>query len=259
MSQSFLPIKKLGDEPFASILGYPLATKRQLTSRITELAKLGISSVSFEGDTKLGKLDVLGKGYVGIVVLAKKRSKKGPLALKIRRIDSQRQNLKAEAQLLQKANDVGVGPTFYTNSKNFLVMEYLDGKKIGEYINNISQKKVSSHSIKKLKRTVRKVLEDCYKLDCAGLDHGELSSMSKHVIVNDVKATIIDFESSSTQRRVSNVTSATQGMFIGSGIAKKIRKIYKLPTKNKIIKSLQQYKQNPTQKTFDSILETLKL
>ena len=61
----------------------------------------------------------------------------------------------------------------------------------------------------KLKKTVKKVLEDCYRLDQLGLDHGELSNISKHVIVGK-KTTLIDFESSSTNRRVSNVTSACQ-------------------------------------------------
>ena len=90
-------------------------------------------------------------------------------------------------------------------------------------------------SASKLKSVIKKTLEDCYNLDKIGLDHGELSSISKHVIVGKSKTTIIDFESSSTKRRVSNVTSATQGIFIGSGISKSIKKIYKIPSKEKLL------------------------
>jgi len=76
MQLSFIPIKKLDNEPYASILGYPKSTKSQVKSRIKELKKLGIISVAFHGKLNLGPVNVLGKGYVGIVVLAKNKNKK---------------------------------------------------------------------------------------------------------------------------------------------------------------------------------------
>ena len=82
-------------------------------------------------------------------------------------------------------------------------MEYLDGIKISQWINTLK----GVGSVKKLKNTLRKILEDCYRLDEIGFDHGELSNISKHVIVGEENSTIIDFESSSTNRRPSNVTS----------------------------------------------------
>jgi putative serine/threonine protein kinase len=102
-------------------------------------------------------------------------------------------------------------------------------------------------------------LEDCYKLDQLNFDHGELSNISKHVIIGKTKSTLIDFESSSTKRRPSNITSITQAIFIGSGIAKKVQKIYKNPSKDKIIEGLKQYKQEKTQENFDVLLKILKL
>lgn len=252
MQQSFHPISIFSSEPYSRIIAYPNPTKRQITTRLSELKKLGITKVSFQGPTKIESLDVLGKGYVGVVVLAKKNSK--TVALKIRRLDSQRENMKNEANLLKLANKVGVGPKIVTVSKNFLVMEYLDGEKIGKWIMDLKPK----GTIKKLKLNMKKILEDCYKLDKNGFDHGELSSISKHVIIGK-KITLIDFESSSTKRRVSNVTSATQGIFIGSGISKKINQIYKLPRKDKIISTLRNYKNNQSKESFSKILEVLKL
>ncbi len=90
-------------------------------------------------------------------------------------------------------------------------------------------------------------------------DHGELSNISKHVIVGKTKSTLIDFESSSTKRRPSNVTSITQAIFIGSGIANKTQKIYKNPPKEKIIENLKQYKQEKTRENFEKLLKILKL
>src|SRR3990170_2681502 len=117
MRQSFLSISKLSEKPYAIIIGYPKATKKQV---------------------KLGSINVLGKGYVGIVVLAKKQKKK--VAVKIRRTDSQRKEMQSEAKLLKIANSVGVGPCLIDSSKNLMIMEYLDGKKIGMWIKELKGK-----------------------------------------------------------------------------------------------------------------------
>ena len=253
MALSFISIEKFSEKPFSDILGYPAATKRQLNARIKELEKLGIKSISLNGPTSLGKLEILGKGYVGVVVLAKKGNKK--VALKIRRMDSQRKDMKNEAHLLKLVNSVEVGPKMLAVSKNFLVMEYLDGIKISDWIYSLKGKGVT----KILKSKIKTVLVDCYKLDQIGLDHGELSNISKHVIIEKKKSTLIDFESSSTQRRTSNVTSATQAIFIGSGIAKKVQRIYKNPSKEEIIKVLKKYKNEKTLENFNNLLKVMKL
>ena len=249
----FLPLDKLSQEPYSTIIGYPKATKKQIKTRIIELKKLGIRDVSFQGQTKIGSLNILGKGYVGVVVLSRIKNKL--VAVKIRRTDASRINMVKEAKFLKIANKAGVGPLLLAMSKNFIIMEYLDGKKIGEWVNELKSKR----DIKLLKSIMQKILEDCYSLDVIGLDHGELSTISKHVVIGKPKTTIIDYESASTQRRVSNVTSATQAICIGSGISKIVRKIYRMPSKNKIIKILRSYKQEQNRQNFEKILEILKL
>ena len=249
----FLPLDKLSQEPYSTIIGYPKATKKQIKTRIIELKKLGIRDVSFQGQTKIGSLNILGKGYVGVVVLSRIKNKL--VAVKIRRTDASRINMVKEAKFLKIANKAGVGPLLLAMSKNFIIMEYLDGKKISEWVNELKSKQ----DIKLLKSIMQKILEDCYSLDVIGLDHGELSTISKHVVIGKSKTTIIDYESASTQRRVSNVTSATQAICIGSGISKIVRKIYRMPSKNKIIKILRSYKQEQNRQNFEKILEVLKL
>ncbi len=253
MALSFISIKKFSQEPYSHVLGYPKATNRQIQSRIKELEKLKIKSICFIGPTTLGKLAILGKGYVGVVVLAKKNNKQ--VAIKIRRTDSQRRNMNAEADLLKLVNSVKVGPKMIDVSRNFLVMEYLDGIKIGQWVEKLK----GVGSTKKLKSTIKKILEDCYRLDQINFDHGELSNISKHVIIGKTKTSLIDFESSSTKRRPSNVTSITQAIFIGSGIAKQVQLIYKNPSKEKIIDALKYYKQEKSEESFENLLKTLKL
>ena len=253
MAHSFISIKKFTEEPYSKILGYPNATNRQIKSRINELEKLKIKSICLTGPTTIGNLKILGKGYVGLVVLVKRGNKE--VALKIRRTDSQRENMKNESILLKLVNSVSVGPKMIDVSKNFLVMEYIEGKKFSDWIEMLK----GSGSAKQLKSTIRNVLEDCYRLDQIGFDHGELSNISKHVIVGKNKVVLIDFESSSTKRRPSNVTSITQAFFIGSGIAKHAQRIYKNSSKEKIIFALKSYKQEKTRDNFEKLLKILKL
>ena len=252
MKQSFVKISKITEPPYSDIWVYPKGTKAQIKSRIKELDSLGVESISFQGELQVGTISILGKGYVGIVVLGKIGRKK--VAVKIRRIDSTRKNLKKEAELLKITNQSNVGPKLVAFSKNFLVMECLEGKKIGDWIVGLKEKGSSSQ----LKVVIKKILEDCYSLDRVGLDHGELSNITKHVIVGS-KITIIDFESSSLDRKVSNVTSATQAFYIGSGISKIVGHIYKIPKKEKMISVLRRYKQEQTRDSFEKLLDVLKL
>lgn len=224
------------------------------------MTNLGIRSVSFSGPTTLGRISVLGKGYVGVVILAKNshNNNKQLLAVKIRRMDSSRTHMKHEASLLEIANKTGVGPKLYTFSKNFLVMKYINGQNIVNWLENLK----GANTTARLKYVIRTVLTDCYRLDATSLDHGEISNITKHVIIsaND-KPVLIDFESASVNRRPSNVTSITQAIFISSPIAKKVQRIYKknLPSKDTMISSLREYKNAPNKQTFDALLEKLEL
>jgi len=186
------------------------------------------------------------------VILVKKKKK--VFALKIRRTDSPRKTMKNEAFLLQIANGVNVGPRLIQYSKNFLVMEFIEGGKIIDWVNELNTK-----NSKMLKIIIKKILLDCFYLDQIGLDHGELSVLDKHVLIANKKPTIIDFESSSINRKTSNVSSATQAILIGTGLARIIRKKTDIPRRDKIIKLVRNYKKSKTQESFDQLLFGLKL
>jgi len=95
MKQSFVKISKITEPPYSNIWVYPKGTRAQMKSRIKELKALGVESISFQGELQVGTISILGKGYVGVVVLGKIGRKK--VAVKIRRNDSPRKNLKKEA------------------------------------------------------------------------------------------------------------------------------------------------------------------
>jgi len=95
MNSRLVATSALVDEPYSSILGYPKSSRDELESRVNELESIGVQGILFEGNSKIGKLDVLGKGCVSVVVKAVIDGK--IVALKIRRLDADRESMEREA------------------------------------------------------------------------------------------------------------------------------------------------------------------
>lgn len=246
---SRLEVYELVNEPYSYVLGYPRCSRDELESRVSELKSMDVKGIIFEGSSMIGKLNILGKGCVSVVVKAVLDNR--TVALKIRRLDADRESMEREANFLNIANSVDVGPKLVAMSKNFLVMQLADGEKMVDWIkHDLEDQQVRS--------VARQVLEQCFRLDGIGLDHGELSNLNKHVIVGE-NVTIIDFESASTGRRVANVTAATQCLFIGSAIARTVRSVLKIDSKDAIIHSLKKYKNYVSKENFESLVSVLKL
>lgn len=243
---SAIPIQKLLEQPYATVLCYPRPTKKELTKRVKELQKLNITDISFQGPKQLLNLHMLGKGCVGLVVLAQLHGKKA--ALKIRRVDADRPNMQHEAQMLKQANSTNVGPKLLAASKNFLIMQYLQGQTLEEWLKHHREKT-------RKKKVLREILEQCWRLDQAGLDHGELSYAAKHVIINRKdKPTIVDFETASTNRHPANVTAISQYLFLG-GVRPKTFEIPK--NRLRLIETLRLYKKDRTCQNFEKVLRAL--
>ncbi len=249
INSRLVEVNELVEEPYSYVLGYPKCPRDELGNRVRELKSMDVKGFMFEGSSMIGNLNILGKGCVSVVVKAILDNK--TIALKIRRLDADRESMEREANFLSIANSVDVGPKLVAKSKNFLAMELADGEKMVDWIqHDLEDRQVSS--------VARQVLEQCFRLDSTGLDHGELSNLNKHVIVGE-NVTIIDFESASIQRRVANVTAATQCLFIGSAIARKVRSVLKIDSTDEIIHSLKKYKNDVSKENFESLVRVLKL
>ena len=239
--------EKLSEEPYTSIICYPRPSKVEFKKRLRELQKLGIEALEFSGAKEAFNVSVLGKGCVGIVTIAYRNREK--VALKIRRVDADRAGMQQEAEMLKKANWVHVGPRLLGVSKNFLLMQFIDGDLLSEWLDKRRGKAL-------VRKVLREVLEQCWRLDVAGLDHGELSHAPKHIIVDksDVPF-IVDFETASLNRKPSNVTSICQFLFISGLVAKKVAE--KLGGKNKkaIVEALRRYKNDRARENFENVLE----
>jgi putative serine/threonine protein kinase len=100
-------------------------------------------------------------------------------------------------------------------------------------------------------------LEQCFRLDQAGLDHGELSKAPKHLLVDKLnRVFIVDFETSSVERRVANVTAVCQYLFAGNSSAAKIlTEIFGEKNRLDLIDVLKVYKKNRTLENFEGLVE----
>jgi putative serine/threonine protein kinase len=252
MDTSTMPaVAELVAEPYASVVCYPRARKAELKRRMKELERMGISALEFVGGKQAFNLRVLGKGCVGIVVLAHKN--RHVIALKIRRVDADRTRMQDEAKLLKKANSVQVGPRLLGVSRNFLCMQFIDGELLPRWLNG-------KRSKARIGNVLREILEQCWRLDKVNLDHGELSHAPKHIIVDkEDKSFIVDFESASLGRRPSNVTSICQFLFIGSETAEKIAEKLGATDRKAITEALKRYKKEKTRENFCKVLDVCAL
>jgi putative serine/threonine protein kinase len=241
-------LNQLPEEQYGRVICYPRYDQRELRCRVKELKKLGVKAVEFAGGKTAFDVPVLGKGCVGIVIVA--LTDRGRVALKVRRVDADRAGMQHEAEMLRRANAVGVGPRLLGTTKNFLLMEFVEGTLLPQWVEMLEGRGTRS----RIRRVLRDVLEQCWRLDESGLDHGELSRAPKHIIVNsNDEPCLVDFETASLHRRVSNVTSICQYLFIGSQAAKTIKKKLGEINREDLIKALKVYKQQRTRENFEKI------
>jgi len=251
-SGEVVSLKALREMKHCKILCYPRCEQEELERRLEELERLGVHALEFTGEKNVFDVPVLGKGCVGIVVVAYTYS--GRAALKIRRVDADRKEMFHEGEMLKRANSIDVGPKLLEISENFLLMELIEGNHFPEWIESLEEREGQS----RVRLVIQDVLEQCHRLDEAGLDHGELSNAPKHILVDaDDRPYLMDFETASINRRVSNVTSVCQYLLLGSQIAEKVKEKLGKVDEKQLIQKLRRYKRERTRENFENLLENL--
>jgi putative serine/threonine protein kinase len=247
-----ISLKMLHETKQNKVLCYPKCKQEEVERRLTELKKLGVKALEFTGEKSVFDVPVLGKGCVGIVVVAYTNS--GRAALKIRRVDADRKGMFHEGEMLKIANNIDVGPKLLETNENFLLMELIDGTHLPEWLESLEEKESQS----RVRLVLKDVLEQCHRLDTAGVDHGELSNAPKHILVNaNDRPFLVDFETASINRRVSNVTSVCQYLFLRSKIAAQVKEKLGEVNEKQLINKLRAYKRERTKENFEKLLEIL--
>lgn len=250
----FFSLQSFDQSQHPSFILYPQLTPSLYYTRLDELKEIGIEGFYSYGEKQIKKFYVLGIGYCGVVILGRWNGEQ--VAVKLHRTDTDREGLEAEGNHIKLANSINLGPKLFYQSKDILVMEYLRGERLIDWIMRVS----GLEEDKKLtKQVIGNIFRDCYRMDSFGLDHGDLSCVWSHIMIWNDKATFLDFSSSSTDRRSANLTSVVQSLFLGSRLPEHLSKSFKMPSKGDLIQVLRTYKHDPTQKNFDALFTLLDL
>ena len=232
------------------LLCYPRFNTSDYYSRLSELRSLNLKFVILEGSTLIRAIRILGKGSEGLVLKVQNTHSK-TMALKIKRIDSCRTDMKNEFEFYQSVNRNHLGPKVYSYTKNTLLMEFVEGLSARNWF---LKTKINLELIRKI---IINILTQCYTLDKLHIDHGQLNKLDNHVIISHCgsKSTIVDFESASFIRKVNNVTSAFQGLIFKGIISDQINKFANYDKKRvEFLNLLSIYKMDMSKKNFDSII-----
>jgi putative serine/threonine protein kinase len=249
-----IPIEQVSAEPYSPVISYPSRDTAVLISRIRQLKELGVSDLEFTGPLKLGRLSLLGKGVAGVVVIG--RTGKRRAALKVRRADSRRENVKHEVSMLKAANTVGVGPVYYGSTDDVILMELIEGNTLPDWLSTLTGRGRRS----RFRNVTCSLFEQCHRLDDARIDHGELSRAHKNVCVTvQEQPVILDFESASTVRSTNNLTSIAQYFYLGGGFARRAGRILGPTDSDRLKGALRLYKSERTAESFLGLKQMLRL
>lgn len=237
----------IDDERAKFVLSYPKFEGVVYSRNIQALKEIGIEALVSEGKVDLGRIKVIGKGCVGVVVLGILNGEK--VAIKVLRSDSNRASLVQEGEVLKIVNENGIGPRLISVRDTVIVMEYVQGIYLPNWLR-------MEEDLKRVIKILKDVLNQCHKLDVLGIDHGELSNPKEHIIIRGDRAVIIDFETASLRRRCKNLSSIMGYLFFNKENAKILRKFINW-NDEKLSILIKEYKNSL--KTYNKILEEIGL
>lgn len=245
-----IPLEHILKSKAAQLICYPKYKGKEAEERLRELEKLGVEGIELGGKHVLNGLSILGKGKTSVVTVAHFNG--DLVAIKARRTDSSRSSMYHEAESLKAANLVGVGPKLLNASHNFLIMELIGGEYFGDWLSKLEPRQEST-----LIGVLKKLMQQARRLDEINLDHGELSRASRHIIINDERPVIIDFESASSRRRPANVQSLVNYFYFNRVNRENIVKLLEPPERQSLIRILKRYKESQNEENFDSLFRFL--
>ena len=269
--QDFLTQAPLNQDQINQLLGYPCSFPEIQQLRRQELANYHLDGLYSAGDTIIDNLNILGLGYVGLVVLVIKNQRQ--FALKIRRTNSKKDNLQAEAKALKQVNELDIAPQLYQASNNqvneldiapqlyqasnnFILMEYVIGQPFLEWL----KMAIADHNRQPIYTVLDSLLEQAFQLDQIGLDRDDMKCITKDVIVtSEMCPVLLDFSGASGDRRPQNVTALVQGLFWGSVVANYLKPIFPHCTQDIFLPYLRRYKAKPNRGNFTALKKAISL
>lgn len=247
-----MEIEAPSQEYLKTVLCYPAFSADVFAERLKNLRKMGVSELLSKGPSSISRWQILGKGHVGIVVAAKRLG--AEVAVKILRTDADRRSLEREGSMLAYANMAQVGPKIIACTDDLLISELIEGLPLMSWAH-------SGIDLPQPDRCARALIFQGFRLDLAGIDHGELSRPDKHVILQaEGSPVVIDFESASVNRRCNNLLSLVQFLFIRrTSLRDRFRSFNPSTNNDQLLSTLRAYKAIQSLKNYQRILEVLGL
>ncbi len=203
ISHNLLEAQELVKErlPFFEMMYVYLIQKSEL---LLELERKGVSDIHFLAKGHRGmvysgifntnytiKSHFASKTSVNVVIKTENSTSKAP-----NRIEN-------EAKWLGRLNEKDIGPKLYFSGKNYVVMKFITGKRIMDWIKENSKEEIIP--------VLENVLKQCHKMDQLGVSKQEMHHPHKHIIINsDDKPVMIDFERCKETPAPTNVTQLVE-------------------------------------------------
>ncbi|CAD8043343.1 unnamed protein product [Paramecium primaurelia] len=144
--------------------------------------------ISQGAEARIYKIQFLGD----LAILKERLSKQYRLKALDDRITTER--VKTESRLLSKARQLGVNvPHLYYVDNNQIIMMYIDGIKLKDYLNNLEKENKANE----IQQILTLVAQDIAKLHNGGIIHGDLTT--SNILVQNSKPYFIDFGLSYTK------------------------------------------------------------
>jgi len=152
-----------------------------------------------------------------------------------------------EARWLKKLNKKGIGPKLITAKNNFIIVEYIEGKRIEEYMEEEKDKK-------RIIEILNEILNQCHKIDLMNASKEEMQNPFKHILVGK-KLVMIDFERCHSDINPKNVTQFLDYL-IGGRVNSLLRKKGITINKKEIIELSKEYKKSKSLEIITKHLKT---
>jgi len=151
--------------------------------------------------------------------------------------------VKNESKWLKILNKRSIGPKLIEVKKDYFKYIFIRGDFILDYFKMNNPKPV-----------ILDVLKQCRILDKLKINKLEMHNPHKHIIIENNKPFLIDFERAYETEKPKNVTQFCQFL-----MSKKVRSILKYKiNKKRLIGLLKKYKDNETEKNFNEIINHFK-
>ncbi len=181
-------------------------------------------------------------GHRGIIYLTKYKGIKVAIKKKLPRSEAI-DRIQNEIKFLKILNKHKIGPKILKHTKDSFTYKFINGIFIKEFL----EKEKSKTKIKKI---LKQVFEQCYKMDKLGINKLEMHNPFKHIIITPrLKAHLVDFERCYYTKDPKNVTQFCQYIRRNQKLLNK--KGFKI-NKKQVIKAAKEYKKD---KNLSNILK----